>query len=192
MICTLDDSKGARIRHIAVQEIDLANLLDSGATLTDESSQVFIEGELVLQADPIPGGDRLVAELRRRGYLVALVADGLATSFEIVHKALGFRDLFDALAVSETVGTVRPDRRIFDSATQALGQTEDDYPGCVKVGNNMEGDFADANRFGMHSMWNSWSKKYPTEPAKRDQRLDFEIKLPHEFFDVLDEINSSG
>ena len=80
MICTLDDSKGERIRHIAVQEIDLANLLDSGATLTDESSQVFIEGELVLQADPIPGGDRLVAELRRRGYLVALVADGLAVS----------------------------------------------------------------------------------------------------------------
>ena len=192
MICTLDYSKGERIRHIAVQEIDLAILLDSGATLTDESSQVFIEGEMVLQADPIPGGDRFVAELRRRGYLVALVADGLATSFENVHKALGFRGLFDAFAVSETVSTVRPDRRIFDAATQALGLTEDDYPGCVKVGNNLEGDFAGANRLGMHSMWNSWSKKYPTEPAKGDQRMDFEIKLPHEFFDVLDEINASG
>ncbi len=117
---------------------------------------------------------------------------GLATSFENVHKALGFRDLFDALAVSETVGAVKPDRGIFDAATQAPGLTEDDYPGCVKVGNNLEGDFAGANRLGMHSVWNSWSKNYPTEPAKRDQRLDFEIKLPHEFFDVLDEINASG
>ena len=167
-----------------------AILLDSGDTLIDESSQVFLEGELVLQADPIPGGERLVAELRRRGYLVALVADGLVRSFENVHKALGFWDLFDALAISETVGADKPDRRIFDAAMQALGLTEDDYPGCVMVGNNLERDIAGANRLGMHSVWISWSKNYPTEPVSADQHPDFEIKLPHELFDVLDQINA--
>ena len=168
-----------------------AILLDSGDTLIDENSQVFIEGELVLQADPIPGGDRLVAELRRRGYLVALVADGLVKSFENVHKALGFWDHFDAYAISETVGAFKPDRRIFEAATLALGLTEDDYPGCVMVGNNLERDIAGANRLGMRSVWISWSSNYPTEPANEDQRPDFEIKLPHELFDVLDEINAS-
>ncbi len=169
-----------------------AILLDSGDTLIDENSQVFIEGELVLQADPIPGGDRLVDELRRRGYLVALVADGLVRSFENVHRALGFWDLFDAYAISETVGATKPDRRIFDAATQALGLTEDDYPGCVMVGNNLERDIAGANRLGMHSVWISWSSNYPTEPANEDQHPDFEIKLPHELFDVLGEINAGG
>ena len=59
-------------------------------------------------------------------------------------------------------------------------------------GNNLERGLASAIRLGMWSFWTSWSSNCPTEPANGDQRLHFEIKLPHEFFDVLDEINASG
>ena len=71
-----------------------AVLHDSGDRLIDENAQVFREDEIVRQADPIPGGDRLVAEPRRGGFLAALVADWLDKSFENVHKALEFLDLF--------------------------------------------------------------------------------------------------
>ena len=144
---------------------------------------------MVLQAEPIPGGERLVAELKKRGYLVALVADGLVQSFKNVHKALGFWDLFDARAISEAVGAVKPDRRMFDAATRALGLTEIDHPGCVMVGNNLKRDIVGANRLGMRSVWISWTKNYPAEPANEDERPDYEIKLPHELLDVLEKID---
>ncbi len=167
-----------------------AVLLDSGDTLIDENSQIFAEGELVIRADPVPGGDSLVAELKKRGYLVALVADGLAESFRNVHGQLGFWDLFDARAISEAVGVTKPDRRMFDLATRNLGLTEDDYPGCVMVGNNLERDIAGANRLGMWSVWISWTNNYPTRPANEDERPDFEIGLPHDLIGVLEEIDA--
>ena len=170
-----------------------AILHDSVDTLIDEDPQVFIEDEIVRQADPVAGGDRLVAEPRRRGYLAALVADWLDKSFENVHKALVFLDLFFAYVISGTsFGACKPDWRVFEAATQALGLAEDDCSGCIMVGNNLERGTAGVNRFGMRSVWTSQSSNYPTEPANEVQRPDFEIKLSHEGFDVLDEINASG
>ena len=94
--------------------------------------------------------------------------------------------------MSETFGAFKSDWRVFEPATPALGRTEDDYPGCIMVGDNLEHGIAGANRHGMRSVWTSRSSNYPTEPASEDQRPDFEIKLSHEGFDVLDEINASG
>ena len=88
----LEASIPVRVRAEAKDE--KAVLHDSGDTLIGERSRVFIEGEIVRQADPTPGRDRLVAELGRRGYLAAFVADWLDKGFENVHKALGFLDLF--------------------------------------------------------------------------------------------------
>lgn len=169
-----------------------AVFLDSGDTLIDEDSQVFVEGELVLQANPIPGGDRLVSELKKRGYLVALVADGLTESFENVHKAMGFWDDFDMRSISEEVGVHKPDPKMFLTAVDGLGLTEADHAGCVMVGNNLERDIAGANRLGMRSVWISWTKNYPTEPANEAEKPDFEIKLPHQLLDVLDAINAGA
>ncbi len=169
-----------------------AILHDSGDTLIDEDSQVFIEDEIVRQADPTSGENRLVANPRRRGYLAALVADWLDKSFENVHKALVFLDLYYAYTVFETFGACKPDWRVFGAATPALGLTEDDYSGCIMFGNNLERGTAGANRLGMRSVWTSRSSNYPAEPTNEDQRPDVEIKLSHEGFDVLDEINANG
>ncbi len=169
-----------------------AVFLDSGDTLIDESSQIFVEGELVLQANPIPGGDRLVAELKNRGYLVALVADGLVESFENVHQAMGFWHLFDAVSISEEVGAEKPDAAMFRTAVDRLGLTEDDLSGCVMVGNNLTRDIAGANRLGLRSVWISWTDNYPKHPASDLEVPDFEIKLPHQLLDVLVKIDSDN
>ncbi|MDE0523034.1 MAG: HAD hydrolase-like protein [Boseongicola sp.] len=165
-----------------------AVLLDSGDTLIDEASQVFTADGVVLCANPVPGGDRLVAELKRRGYLVALVADGRVQSFENVHRALGFWDLFDARAISEQLGLSKPDPLMFEAAAAAMGLTAEDYGGCVMVGNNLARDIAGANRLGMRSVWINWGDNYPKTPACDDEIPEFEVRLPHEILDVLDRI----
>ena len=190
---TIPGRIGARLSRLKAEARGVkAVLLDSGDTLIDESSQIFSDGELVIRADPIPGGDSLVAELKQRGYLVALVADGLVESFRNVHGQLGFWDLFDSRAISESVGTTKPDRRMFDHATRDLGLTEDDYPGCVMVGNNLARDIAGANRLGMWSVWISWTDNYPTRPANKAEQPDFEIGLPHDLIGILAEIDAMG
>ena len=190
---TIPGRIGARLSRLKAEARGVkAVLLDSGDTLIDESSQVFSDGELVIRADPVPGGDSLVAELKQRGYLVALVADGLVESFRNVHGQLGFWDLFDTRAISESVGTTKPDRRMFDHAATELGLTEDDYPGCVMVGNNLARDIAGANRLGMWSVWISWTDNYPTRPANKAEQPDFEIGLPHDLIGILAEIDAMG
>ncbi|EEA93361.1 HAD family hydrolase [Pseudovibrio sp. JE062] len=169
-----------------------AVFLDSGDTLIDESSQIFVEGELVLSAEPIPGGDKLVDWLKERGYMVALVADGLVESFENVHKAMDFWHKFDARSISEAVGCHKPDPRMFLEAVKLLGLEEQDYAGCVMVGNNLERDVAGANRLGMKSVWINWTPRYPKEPANQDEVPDYTIGLPHQLLDVLEEIDAKA
>lgn len=169
-----------------------AVFLDSGDTLIDEGSQVFGEGELVLDAVAIPGGDQLVAKLKAQGYLVALVADGLRQSFVNVHGKLGFWHLFDARAISELVGVAKPDSRMFSVAARQLGLTPDDYCDCVMVGNNLERDIAGANRLGIRSVWLNWTSRYPTKPANSDEVPSVTISKPLELLDVLADMNANS
>ncbi|SDQ15956.1 HAD-IA family hydrolase [Pseudovibrio sp. Tun.PSC04-5.I4] len=193
----LKASVPARLRSVLAQLRKDAKgvkavFLDSGDTLIDESSQIFVEGELVLSAVPIPGGDKLVDWLKERGYMVALVADGLVESFENVHKAMDFWHKFDARSVSEAVGVQKPDPRMFLEAVELLGLDPEDHSGCVMVGNNLERDIAGAKRLGMTSVWINWTPRYPKNPANADEVPDYTIGLPHQLLDVLADIDAKA
>ncbi len=99
-----------------------AIFLDCGDTLIDEASEVKNAGDVSLRADLIPGAGALLTELKRRGYPLALVADGPAATFVNNLGPYGFYDLFDAHAISELVGVSKPDAAIFRSALEALGR----------------------------------------------------------------------
>ena len=69
-----------------------AVLLDSGDTLIDEGTRIYSEDRenLVLSAKSIDTSRQLLEGLKERGYLTALVADGLEQSFHNVLKKNGF------------------------------------------------------------------------------------------------------
>jgi len=191
LLRSIPDRVRAEITRLRAKDRPIkAIFLDSGDTLIDEKSEVYVEGELVLHATPLPGGERLVPELKRRGYLVALVADGLVQSFENVHRALGFWDLFDARVISEDIGVRKPDPVMFETAASALGLTHDDYSGCIMVGNNLARDIAGAKRLGMRTVWMDWGDKYPKTPTSDHECPDFTIHLPHQLTDILDTMES--
>ena len=127
----------------------LAVCLDFGDTLADEASEVKDATQTTLRADLIPGAAELLHELKRRGYPLALVADGRAGTYFNVLSHYGLYHLFDVHTISEEVGVEKPDVRIFQDALDRLGLASEYYGRVVMVGNNLERDVKGANGVGM-------------------------------------------
>ena len=96
----------------------------------DEGTEVKPDGETSLRGDLIPGAGELVRELKRRGYPLALVADGPVATFENNLGPYGLYDLFDAYAISERVGASKPDAAMFHTALNQLGISPASMPVC--------------------------------------------------------------
>ena len=164
----------------------LAVCLDCGDTLVDEGTEVKTVGDVSLRADLIPGADTLLRTLKERGYPLALVADGPTATFENNLKPYGLYELFDGYAISEQVGVMKPDARIFIQALTQLGIEAREYGRTVMVGNNLARDIKGANDLGMISVWLDWAPRRPKVHADESEIPQFTIKQPLELLAVLD------
>ena len=169
----------------------LAVCLDCGDTLVDEATEVKTAGDVSLRADLIPGADALMRELKRRGYPLALVADGPCDTFVNNLGPYGLYELFDVYAVSETVGVQKPDARIFRYALDHLGLTEKDYGRAVMVGNYLARDVKGANALGLISVWLDWAPRRPKTPVDETERPRFTIQQPLDLLTVLDTLENA-
>src|SRR5689334_1861220 len=131
----------------------LAVCLDCGDTLIDEGTEEKDENGVSLRAEYIPGAAELVYELKRRGYRLALIADGPAATFTNNLTPSDVYRLFDTYAISEIVGVSKPDALIFHTAMEQLSIPHDQYHQVVMVGNNLERDIKGANALRMISIW---------------------------------------
>lgn len=171
-----------------------AVFLDSGNTLIDEPSQIWDADrtDIVLSADPIPGGDTLVAALRARGLPVALVADGREESFVNVHGAMGFWNMFDSKAISENVGAAKPHPRMFTEAMRKLGLRPEDGPGIVMLGNNMKRDIRGANALGLTSVWLDRNDRYDRVPEGEQDMADHTIPDLDSFLALIETLQQAS
>ncbi len=167
-----------------------AIFLDCGDTLVDEATEVKDALEVSQSADLIPGADELVRELKKRGYRLALVADGPAGTFINNLTPHGIYNHFDAYAISELVGCEKPDARIFRHALDALGIEAQDYGRVIMVGNYLARDIKGANALGLISVWLDWSPRRPKLPADESERPTYTIKLPLELLPILDQLEA--
>jgi putative hydrolase of the HAD superfamily len=85
-----------------------------GVRLTEEMATSFRGGEN-MWTHPIRGARETVAELRRRGYRVAVVSNSDGTVTEALDIA-GFGGMFEFVIDSSDVGISKPDPGIFDLA----------------------------------------------------------------------------
>lgn len=176
----------------SIQRQVKAIFLDSGDTLIDEGSEVREHSDIVLRAELIPGAGELMAELKRRGYALGLVADGRSQSFRNVLGQHGLYDLFDTHAISEEVGVDKPHPAIFRAALTALGLPPQAYGQVVMVGNNLERDIKGANALGLLSVWLDWAPRRAKIPADPSEAPRYTIKTPLELLGVLDAIESGA
>jgi HAD superfamily hydrolase (TIGR01549 family) len=169
----------------------LAICLDSGDTLVDEGTEIKDETGTTLEAELIPGAAKLVHELKRRGYQIALVADGPAGTFRNVFTQHNLYHLFDAFAISGEVGVTKPDAKMFITALNGLGIRREDYGSVVMVGNNLERDIKGANRLGIISVWLDWAPRRSKIPADESEVPKYTIKTPLELLSVIESLEGS-
>ena len=166
--------------------------LDFGDTLIDEATEVKDDALTTLRADLIPGAGELLRELKRRGYRLALVADGRPGTYRNVLLHYGLYDLFDAHTISEEVGVEKPDAGMFHDAMRRLGIGPEGYGRVVMLGNNLERDVKGANQVGMISVWLDWSPRRSKTPADAAEVPRYTIKLPLELLAVMDSLEADG
>lgn len=158
---------------------------DSGDTIIDESTQVYDDRGIVLEADFIPGAGETLKQLHDEGFSIALVADGEWESFQNVYRKNGLGGCFDAWIVSEVVGKQKPEAIMFETAYQKLNLTESDKHRIVMIGNNLKKDIAGANRQGLTSVWLDWSPRYFHSFQEPDWEPDYTVKTPAELIPLL-------
>jgi HAD superfamily hydrolase (TIGR01549 family) len=166
--------------------------LDCGDTLVDEATEVKDASGATLQADLIPGADELVRELARRGYRLALIADGPPLTFANVLTQHRIFEYFDVFAISEHLGCLKPDRRIFIHALDRLGIRPDEYTRTLMVGNNLARDVKGANELGMISVWLDWAPRRAKIPANESEIPRYTIKQPIELLQVIERLEQEG
>jgi putative hydrolase of the HAD superfamily len=166
----------------------LAVCFDFGDTLADEATEVKDETETTLRAELIPGAGEVVRELKRRGYKLALVADGRPGTYRNVLAQHGIYDLFEAFAISEEVGVEKPDRRIFIHALDQLGIAQDEYGRTIMVGNYLERDVKGANAVGMISVWLDWAPRRPKIPKDESEIPRYTIKMPIDLLELVENL----
>jgi putative hydrolase of the HAD superfamily len=168
----------------------LAICFDCGDTLVDEGTEVKDEHEVTQRADLIPGAGDVVRELKRRGYPLALVADGPTGTFRNVLPAHGLWEIFDAFAISAEVGVEKPAAKIFHHALAQLQIEPADYNRVLMVGNNLERDIKGANALGIISVWLDWAPRRPKLPADASEVPHYVIQEPGQLLALVDELEN--
>jgi putative hydrolase of the HAD superfamily len=123
----------------------LRGLLPDGAeTLTDAAALRFARDARQCAARNAP----VLRDLKRTWRL------GVVSNFQgnlaPCLAELGLDDVFDAVSDSAVVGAEKPDRRIFEATTAALGLSA---AACWMVGDSPPNDIAAATALGMRTCW---------------------------------------
>ena len=161
---------------------------DFGDTLADEATEEKDAVGITQRADLIPGVAELIHTLKQRGYTLALVADGYPGTYRNVLTQHGLYGCFDVFAISEEVGVVKPDARMFAHALDLLDVPPEAYARTVMVGNHLERDIKGANALGIISVWLDWAPRRSKIPVDESERPAFTIRAPLELLDVIAQI----
>jgi HAD superfamily hydrolase (TIGR01549 family) len=162
-----------------------AVLFDLGDTLMVETSEEKDATEATQRADLFTGAADLVWSLKRRGYLVGLVADTRQDTARNVLRQHGIEDAFDVLAISETLGTEKPDPRMFRHALTALGLRASEAGHVAMVGNRLERDVRGANAIGLISVWMRLTDRYPAMPSGVAEEPQYSVASHAELGELL-------
>ena len=170
-----------------------AIFLDLGDVIMEEATEVKDEDGVTLRADLIPGAKEAVKEMKEMGYTLALVADTYVGTYNNILKEYSLFEVFDAFAISDEVGCLKPDSRMFKKALNDLEIAEKDYNRVIMVGNNLERDIVGANRVGLTTVWSNWNDGdgYKEKPETELEFPDYEIGTLDELISLLPEIEES-
>jgi putative hydrolase of the HAD superfamily len=107
-------------------------------------------------------------ELKTRGWRIGIVSNGPPTQQAKI-VAAGLAKIVDGWAISEVVGSEKPERAIFQAAADACGCTLD---GGWVVGDDGRADIAGAAASGLRSIWISHGRHWDTDDYRPDAIME--------------------
>jgi HAD superfamily hydrolase (TIGR01549 family) len=132
--------------------------------LADAVTEVYVRDYPTIDAamtDAVP----LVNELSQR-FIVGVVSNGLPDVQYRKLEAIGLRQVFSCIVLSEEIGIRKPDSRIFHQAVQLLQLQPSE---CLYVGDSYASDVVGAKASGMLTCWlNRGQSVTLSERAKAD------------------------
>ncbi|KQE89498.1 HAD family hydrolase [Acinetobacter lactucae] len=91
-----------------------------------------------------------IQKLYNKGYKLGLISNGKSPFQENNFYALGLKEFFSTIIVSEAIGLRKPDIQIFEHACKELGFIPNE---CIFVGDNLKADIEGANKAGMKTIF---------------------------------------
>ncbi|MCM3718322.1 HAD family hydrolase [Fictibacillus phosphorivorans] len=112
---------------------------------------------------PFPNLVSTLEELKKKGLKVGLVTNGYGVFQNDTIKALGIKEYFDDILISEMEGVRKPDPIVFERAAERLNVKTTE---CMFVGDHPKNDVEAARDTGMVAVWKTsphWDKAEAAE-----------------------------
>jgi len=136
----------------------------------------LIEAYLKLDCYPeVPGA---LAELKARGFEIAILSNGTPTMLEAAVKNSGLEELIPKIFSIEQVGIFKPDPRVYQIAVQSLNVKAEE----IVFQSSNAWDAAGAAAFGLRV---AWINRFGQSPERLPGQPDVEIKLLSELPELL-------
>ncbi|MFC1562060.1 YjjG family noncanonical pyrimidine nucleotidase [candidate division KSB1 bacterium] len=121
-------------------------------SLDYSSSRAMTERYLEIYLDQsffVEGAESVITALQSR-YRLGIITNGFKDVQSIKIDKLGVRESFEVIVMSEDLGVMKPDRKIFQKALDALQCPSE---AVLFVGDNYETDILGAAEAGMPTVW---------------------------------------
>ncbi|MEV0294711.1 HAD-IA family hydrolase [Nocardia sp. NPDC050710] len=144
---------GPAVNHLFSKPMEIMKRTLDSIELSGRSSLYFalsVYRDTVLRAiEPKSDLTQMLKDMRAK-HRLAIVSDGSIDDQILTLYRMGIIELFDPIVISEEVGVLKPDPRIFERLLFETGMSASDV---VMVGNDPYRDIAGAKRVGMKTVW---------------------------------------
>jgi putative hydrolase of the HAD superfamily len=165
-----------------------AVFFDLGDTLIVEQSDKHL-GEA--HFDAVPQAKETLVALKKRGFMVGVIANTTISREKDVRKTLRQLDLeshIDFIVTSVDAGCEKPDERIFSIALRATGIKASE---AIMVGDRVAKDIVGGNRIGMKTVLFKWNQRYPEVVTRQEEQPTYTIRSLGELQQALDQIQKN-
>lgn len=130
---------------------------------------------------PYPQAERVLAELRARGYRLGIIANQAPGVRERLEN-WGLLPYFEVIASSSELGVSKPDPAIFRKAMEMAGC---EAPAAAMVGDRLDNDIAPARELGMFTVWTPKGLSPEEAAALAPGRTDARALTPEALLDIF-------
>lgn len=116
-----------------------------------EFNATYLE-ELVKVSSVYENVDRILHELKKKGYLMSIVTNGFYEVQRPRLKKVGLYHLFDSIIVSDEIGISKPDIEFFEYTSKTLDNIPPKSQTLI-IGDNLSSDILGGLNFGIQTCW---------------------------------------